>query len=190
MTTRILSLMLLAAALLSCSGPNGGEDSQTSQNNPVLQVTQVTDDPVQYIDQKITIEGMVTHVCRHGGKRLHLSKAGSDEMIRVRTGENMTPFKRELEGSTIEVTGTFIEERMDQEYLDKLKKGQESAESHDHHEGDHSEGNEQATGEQADVEQGQVSEAYIQELETKINSSEKGYISEYWLTAESVKKPQ
>jgi len=189
MTTRILSLMILAAALFSCSGNGGGEDSQTSQNKSVLQVTQVSENPDQYTDQKITMEGMVTHVCRHGGKRLHLSGAGSDEMVRVRISNNMAPFERELEGSTIQVSGTFIEERMDQEYLDKLRKGQVSGESHDH-QGDHDESGEPSTGEQADVEQGAVSEAYIQELEAKINESEKGYISEYWLTAKSVKKFQ
>lgn len=187
MTTRILFLMILAAALFSCSGPGGGEDSRANQDQTVLQVPQITGNPAQYTDQKITVEGMVTHVCRHGGKRLHLSKAGSEEMIRVRTGKNMTPFEREMEGSNMQVTGTFVEERMDQEYLNKLRKGRESTESHD--EGHQAEGGEQATGEQADVEQGQVSEAYIQELEGKIDNSEKGYISEYWLTAESVKSP-
>ena len=185
MTTRILSMMILAAALFSCSGNGGGEDSRTSQNTSILQVTQVSENPAQYTDQDITVEGMVTHVCQHGGKRLHLSKDGSDEKIRVRTGGNMSPFERELEGSTIRVTGIFVEERMDQEYLDKLKKGAGSSASHDH-EDDPTPEAEQATGEQADVEQGQVSEGYIQEMAAKINNSEKGYISEYWLTAESV----
>jgi len=189
MITRILSITILAAALFSCSGQNGGEQSQTKEEQSILQITQVTENPARYIDQKITVNGMVTHVCKHGGKRLHLSQTGSDEKLRVRIGKNMTPFERELEGSTIRVTGIFVEERMDQEYLDKLKKGSETAESHEHDE-DHSHDAEQATGEQADVEQGQVSEAYIQELEAKINNSEKGYISEYWLTAESFDKTQ
>lgn len=157
-----------------------GEEKSTTPK--AYKVAEVSKQPGTYVGQKIKVEGMVTHICKHGGKRLHLTKSGSDEMIRVRTGKNMSPFEKELEGNTIQVTGIFEEERLDREYLNQLKKDEASGGHHDHHEGEGGEDH----GEQADVEQGQVSESYIKELEAKIENSEKGYISEYWLTAESL----
>ena len=162
------------------AGTKAGEEKATA--GQAYGVADVSKEPDKYVGQQIKVEGMVTHICKHGGKRLHLSKSGSDEMIRVRTGKNMSPFEKELEGNTIQVTGLFEEERLDREYLNQLKKDEAGGEHHDHQEG---EGGEDQ-GEQADVEQGQVSESYIRELEAKIENSEKGYISEYWLTAESL----
>ena len=190
MITRVISTLLLAVLMISCSnqagndnqdaGKKAGEEKATA--GQAYGVANVSKEPDKYVGQQIKVEGMVTHICKHGGKRLHLSKSGSDEMIRVRTGKNMSPFEKELEGNTIQVTGLFEEERLDREYLNQLKKDEAGGEHHDHQEG---EGGEDQ-GEQADVEQGQVSESYIRELEAKIENSEKGYISEYWLTAESL----
>ena len=190
MITRVISTLLLAVLMISCSnqagndnqdaGTKAGEEKATA--GQAYGVADVSKEPDKYVGQQIKVEGMVTHICKHGGKRLHLSKSGSDEMIRVRTGKNMSPFEKELEGNTIQVTGLFEEERLDREYLNQLKKDEAGGEHHDHQEG---EGGEDQ-GEQADVEQGQVSESYIRELEAKIENSEKGYISEYWLTAESL----
>ena len=190
MITRVISTLLLAVLMISCSnqagndnqdaGTKAGEEKATA--GQAYGVADISKQPDKYVGQQIKVEGMVTHICKHGGKRLHLSKSGSDEMIRVRTGKNMSPFEKELEGNTIQVTGLFEEERLDREYLNQLKKDEAGGEHHDHQEG---EGGEDQ-GEQADVEQGQVSESYIRELEAKIENSEKGYISEYWLTAESL----
>jgi hypothetical protein len=136
--------------------------------------------PEQYIGKEITVEGMVTHVCQHGGKRLHLSETDSEVKLRVRAGENIGQFERELEGSNVQLSGKFVEERMDQAYVDRLKSGEAEEGTHEHHEGEHHE------GEHEHEEEGQgVSEEFIKEMQAKIDNSEKGYVSEFWL--ESVK---
>ena len=178
MTTRIALIFILAAVLSGCSN-QGTQDEASAVKK--MDVGQLMGDPSSHIDQTITVEGVVTHVCKHGGKRLHLSKSGSDQLVRVRTTQNMAPFDRELEGSTVQITGTFVEERLDEAYLDKLRKGEEEG---DHH---HEASDGESTGAQA-AEQGQVSEAFIQEMEQKIEQSEKGYIVEYWLNAEKLKQ--
>ena len=128
---------------------------------------------------------MVTHVCRHGGKKLHISASDSDQKLRIKAGKNMSAFEREMEGSTVKVTGKFIEERINQEYIEKLKKGG-SEEEHDHAGENHDHAHNDSSKEKTDA-QG-VSEEYIKELEQKIKNSEKGYIAEYWLIAEKVEK--
>lgn len=153
----------------------------------MMDVEQLMGEPAAHLDQTIAVEGVVTHVCKHGGKRLHLSKSGSDQKVRVRITGNMAPFDRELEGSTVQITGTFVEERLDEAYLKKLRKGEaEGDHHHDDHDHDHDHADEGNAAQAA--EQGQVSEAFIQEMEQKIEQSEKGYIVEYWLNAEKLKK--
>ena len=176
-TTRIALTILLAATIAACS--NTVEEEKTTSQQ-VMQVEQVMNEPSAQVDQTLTVEGVVTHVCKHGGKRLHLSRAGSDEMIRVRTGKDLAPFERELEGSTVQITGLFVEERLDQAYLDQLRKGQKEADHHDQTSTDETKA--------AAAEQGQVSEAFIQEMQAKIDGPESGYITEYWLNAEELKK--
>ncbi len=189
MIKRMLTILLLTALMAGCSNPkqNNNQD-QKADSNPssqtILKVNQVMNQPAHYTGKKITVEGVVTHVCEHGGKRLHLSPSGSDVKLRVRTGKGLQPFKREIVGSTVQITGLFEEERLDQQYLNQLKKGQEKSHDHDAHQEDASSEGEQ--GEKAAAEQGQVSQAYIEEMEQKIKNSEKGYISEYWLTAENI----
>ena len=178
-TTRILLTIILAAAIAACS--NNTQKEQPSEQG-IMQVDQVMKDPAAQIDQTITLEGVVTHVCKHGGKRLHLSKAGSDEIVRVRIAGDLPPFDRELEGSTVQITGMFVEERLDQAYLNQLRKGEKEADHH--HEGDV----EAEHAEAAEV--GQVSEEFIKEMQAKIDNSEKGFITEYWLNAEKLKKTE
>ena len=102
----------------------------------------------------------------------------------------MSAFERELEGSNVNVSGKFMEERIDQEYVEKLRKG--DTEEHHDHEGDnsHQHIDKEKTGDSVKKNESKsgVSEEYIKELEQKINNSEKGYISEYWLVASKVKK--
>lgn len=178
MTTRIALLFILTALLSGCSNQEAREEASAAQK---MDVEQLMGEPSAHLDQTITVEGLVTHICQHGGKRLHLSKPGSDLIVRVRTGKDMAPFDRELEGSTVQITGTFVEERLDQAYLNQLRKGEEEGDHHHEDQGD--EGN----AAQA-AEQGQVSEAFIQEMQQKIEQSENGYIIEYWLNAEKLEK--
>lgn len=178
MTTRIaLFFIILATVLSGCSNQGTREEASTANR---MDLGQLMENPAAHLDQSITVSGVVTHVCKHGSKRLHLSQPGSAQKVRVRTGKNMAPFDREMEGSTVQITGTFVEERLDEAYLNQLRKGQEEG---DHHETSGEEGN----AAQA-AEQGRVSEAFIREMQQKIEQSEKGYIVEYWLNAEKLEK--
>jgi ABC-type nickel/cobalt efflux system permease component RcnA len=189
MKLKAFALLIAALMAFSCTNKKQKEkettEKQKQDQTEILEVTKVTNQPENYTDKKITVKGMVTHVCRHGGKKLHISASESDQKLRIKAGKNMSAFEREMEGSTVKVTGKFIEERIDQAYIEKLKKG-DSGEHHDHAEENHEHAHKDTS--KATKEAQGVSEAYIKELEQKINNSEKGYISEYWLIAEKVEK--
>jgi hypothetical protein len=175
MKIQTVVVVSLVSIFISCTSNNTDKSEENKSSGNAEMVSRIMQNPGNYVNKQITVEGIVTHVCRHGGKRLHLSTAGSNEKLRVRTGKNIAAFERELEGSTVRISGTLTEERFDQDYIEKLRKGQNSHEGHES-----SEHNESGSSE------GGVSEGYINELEQKIASSEEGYISEYWLTAEEV----
>ena len=202
MTKRVLSLAVLALIFFACTNTNKEKEQDTNKNaeETILTVSQVMENPDKFLDKDIVVEGMVTHVCQHGGKRLHLSESGSEMKLRVRAGEETGKFERELEGSSVKLAGKFVEERIDEAYIEKLKSGQaegehEHQEGHENEEGEHQHGEDEHKHETAEKEEheGQaqgVSEEFIKEMEAKIANSEKGYISEYWLESIKIEKLQ
>jgi len=182
MNLRILALVIVTLMAFSCSNKKQNEqeaknEKENNEKTEIVEVSDIIESPEIYVDKTITLKGMVIHVCQHGGRKLHVSEAGSDQKLRIKAGENMSPFEQEIQGNMVQITGKFTEERIDQDYIDKLKKG-DSEEHHDHAEEE---------AEESKDSQG-VSEEYIKELKEKIEKSEKGYISEYWLIADEVKK--
>jgi len=71
------------------------------------------------LDKTIKLTGVVTHTCKHSGKRCFLADADGDETIRVEAGGKINGFNRELIGSTITVTGVLKERRLTKEYIDQ-----------------------------------------------------------------------
>ena len=190
MKLKIVALAIATVMAFSCTNKkqNQKEDSakkKSDEKTEILQVSEIIDQPENYVDKNVTVNGMVIHVCKHGGKKLHISEEGSGQKLRVKAGKNMSPFEPEMKGSNVQITGKFTEERIDQNYIEKLKKG-DTEEHHEKEEGETS--GEEKTKEKKNQSGQGVSEEYINELEEKIENSEKGYISEYWLIADKVKK--
>ncbi|SRR6056297_1591354 len=180
MMKKVILVFTVTALLFACT--NQGKEDQKKEapetKKEVVQVKKLIENPADFVGKEVVVEGMVVHVCQHGGKKLHLSASDSDDKFRVKAGEKISVFDRELEGQTVKVEGKVIEEKIDMKYVEKLKQG-DAEEHHEHQEGE-------AEGEEH---KGQgVSEEYIKELTNEIKNSEKGYISEYWLVCEKVNK--
>lgn len=128
---QLLSIALIAVVLTAC-----GQKQEADQAEAKIQtVSQLLESPEQYIDKEVTLEGTVTHVCKHGGRRLHLTDLEPNVKIRIEAPEDMPAFARELEGSDIVVTAILRETRIDKADLDEweaeVREGMER-ENHDH----------------------------------------------------------
>ncbi|MDZ7777323.1 MAG: hypothetical protein U5L09_17805 [Bacteroidales bacterium] len=88
-----------------------------------LSLPLLTRKPRNYVDQKISVTGIVDHICRHGGKRLLLVADGADIHV-----ENNQRFDEDLMGNEIELTGIVREERIDESHC--LKMEEDVIESH------------------------------------------------------------
>ncbi len=71
------------------------------------------------LDKTIKLTGVVTHTCKHSGKRCFLANIDGNETIRIEANGKITGFNQELVGSTITVTGILKERRLTKEYIDQ-----------------------------------------------------------------------
>lgn len=72
------------------------------------------------VDREITLKGLVTHVCKHAGKKCFLSgEDGSDISVQVMAEGDIASFDKELIGSEIEVKGLVKEHRILKDAIEK-----------------------------------------------------------------------
>ena len=107
---KLVFLLVAVLALVSCNNANKAIESQeavmVSKANFEMEV-------VDLVDQKIALEGTVTHVCKHGGKRFFLG----EERIKILSSDKIGSFEPSLEGSDVYVEGILREERVDEAFL-------------------------------------------------------------------------
>ncbi len=129
---QILTLALIALVFSACGQKPEAENTDIAN---IMTVSQLLDGPEQFIDKEFTVEGTVTHVCKHGGRRVHITELEPNVKIRIEAPEDMAAFARELEGSDVVVTAILRETRIDAAYLDEWEaevlEGMER-ENHDH----------------------------------------------------------
>jgi hypothetical protein len=63
------------------------------------------------VGKQVEIQGMVVHVCKHGGKKMFIIGENPDVSVKITASDKVSVFEPELEGSTVYVTG--IVEPMD-----------------------------------------------------------------------------
>jgi hypothetical protein len=104
----VLLILLSFSLLICCKNANQNTRSKASdtQANLVnLSVDGFLENPASFVDQQVTLSGLVAHVCKHGGQKLFMIGTDPDKYLRINTGENIPEFPIDLEGSTIEVKG-------------------------------------------------------------------------------------
>jgi hypothetical protein len=131
------SLFILLAINFACSeksqSDNSSENSEAEISESVVLVDELLANPDTYVGKVVEIEGLVTHVCKHAGKRLHLTSTASNEMIRVEATGDINQFKRELEGSDVRIKGKVQKLVIDEDYLSKWENEMTAkGENHDH----------------------------------------------------------
>ena len=73
----------------------------------------------QEAENVVVVEGVCTHICSHGGKKLFLMGDDDSKTIRVESTDALGAFKSECVNSLIRVKGKLKEERIDEAYLVK-----------------------------------------------------------------------
>ena len=166
--------IILTLAFFSCSQNTTKEDTTEIQeenvSTAIIYVDELLNNPDDFVGQKIQLTGLVTHVCKHSGKRLHLTSAESNNMIRVEAAEGINQFQRELEGSNIVVEGVMQKEVINEDYIAKWE-NERKGEGHESHE----EANHEETEEQ------------VLNMKKRLADSGKDELVTYWVDGNSFK---
>lgn len=116
-----LTLLLgMTLGLASCGDGSNKSKEQASAEEvtpAALEVDQVLADPDSLVGDTIEIEGICTHICKHGGGKIFLMGSDDTKTLRVEAGESIGSFPQETVNSIVRVTGVLVEDRIDEDYL-------------------------------------------------------------------------
>ena len=116
-----LTLLLgMTLSLASCGDDSNKSKEQASAEEvttAALEVDQVLADPDSLVGDTIEIEGICTHICKHGGGKIFLMGSDDTKTLRVEAGESIGSFPQETVNSIVRVTGVLVEDRIDEDYL-------------------------------------------------------------------------
>ena len=185
-----LAVVCGALALAACGGNTSGrantQDQTSAQTRPtaVLEIDELLAAADSLAGQTVTIEGVCTHTCKHGARKIFLMGSDDTQTIRVESGE-LGSFDPQCVNRVVRVTGRVDEERIDEAYLARWE-AQVKAQTAEKH-GTTEAGC--ATEKAARQETGNTVEERIADFRTRIAARKaaegKEYLSFYYVTATS-----
>lgn len=114
----------LAAAVLFLAGCGGNPNKKNASaaetaavQSPAMEVDNLLADAEKLTGGEVTVEGVCTHICRHGGRKIFLMGTDDTQVVRIEAGEKIGSFKPECVNNIVRVTGTLAEDRIDEAYL-------------------------------------------------------------------------
>lgn len=166
----------------SCTGNKNKTNTET-ESTP-MSVDDVLLAAEEQADNNVTVEGLCTHICSHGGRKIFLLGDDDSKTIRVESSDALGAFKQECVNAMVLVKGKLKEERIDEAYL--LKWENELAEGTAEEHGEDGEGCEteqKAQGQESVTDDyGRIKDFRIRIAER--NESEgKDYLSFYYIEA-------
>jgi hypothetical protein len=122
-----LSIIALATiftvGMTSCSGSgekSGSAADSTAVTDTIAAETVTVDYLLENADslvgKTVNIEGVCTHICSRGARKIFLMGSDDTRTIRVEAGD-LGAFDKKCARSIVNVTGTLMEERIDEAYL-------------------------------------------------------------------------
>lgn len=120
------NLILLGAFLcLTFSSCNSNQKANEAKaeteitKDSILQVNTLLTEGDKYAGKAVVVEGLCTHICKHGGGKMFLMGNTENDVIRIESSDETGKFPPEVVNTLVKVQGTLIEERIDEPYLQK-----------------------------------------------------------------------
>ena len=108
-----------ACASVSCGGnaSTKANPRQTEAARPAaLEIDELLASADSLAGKTVTIEGVCTHTCRHGARKIFFMGSDDTQTVRVESGE-LGSFDPQCVNRIVRVTGTLDEQRVDEAYL-------------------------------------------------------------------------
>lgn len=112
-------LALFCLVLVSCGGSSKSASSEEAAG--AISVDQLLADAENLVGDTIEIEGVCSHLCRHGGRKAFVVGSADSVLIRCEAFPLMgEPFPKSTIHQPIRVKGVVCEERIDEEAIQKM----------------------------------------------------------------------
>ncbi len=160
---KIVFLLALTISFISCKTEaekvEGLKDTKAIET-PMLAIGEFDAKAGEFVNKEIQINGIVDHVCKHGGKKILMVTDDGD--VHVTSDER---FDEALKGNEITLTGIVVEERIDESNCLQMEENNMNS---------HSEG-------KTNEEQFKEQQKHIQQYRDEMKAENKAYISNYSL---------
>ena len=191
MKTRKLTIAIAHMAITiigtSCGNKQQKSASEATTEQTVssaLEIDSLLANAESLAGKEVTIEGVCTHTCKHGAKKIFLMGSDDTQVIRVEAG-TLGAFDPKCVNSIVRVTGTLKEQRIDEAYLQNWE-AQLKAQAAEKHPtgaaGCHTQ--KKARGETANTPEARIADFRAKIADRKANTG-KEYLSFYFMEANS-----
>ena len=187
MKTKWMVAVAMIAACLVMVSCGGGKKQQAAEEAVVaMSIDDVMAKASGLVEQEVTIEGVCTHTCSHGAKKMFLVGSDDTKTLRIEAGE-LGAFDTKVVNNVVTVKGVIKEERIDEAYLvdweTRLKNQIE--EKHGNEEGEGGCDTEKnARGETANTAEGRIAD-FRAKIAAEKEATGKEYLSFYHVVATS-----
>lgn len=115
-----IAILCGTLAFVACGGNTSkratAEQTAAAEQSDVLEIDELLASADSLARKFVTIEGVCTHTCKHGARKIFLMGSDDTQTIRVESGE-LGHFDPQCVNRVVRVTGTLDEQRVDEAYL-------------------------------------------------------------------------
>ncbi len=177
--------MMLAVSLMVFSCKSGNKTNNETTTTPVETVYQVDDvlaNGDALIGEEVELEGVCTHICKHGGRKIFLMGSDDANTIRIESGD-LGAFDQKCVNSIVRVKGKLVESRIDEAYLKAWEDKEKAKTAEKHGEGEAGCSTEKkARGENGNTALERI-EGFRNRIKAEQEKSGKDYLSFYHIEA-------
>ena len=119
--TLLAGCCAIVALLGACGGGNASKKAQersvpAAAQSGVLEIDDLLAGADSLVGKTVTVEGVCTHTCKHGARKIFLMGSDDTRTIRVESGD-LERFDPQCVNRVVRVTGRLDEQRVDEAYL-------------------------------------------------------------------------
>jgi len=127
----VLSIIMFSAGALFAQSDMQVKQADNSASI-VISPEKFQDFAEANVGKEVEIQGMVVHVCRHGGKKMFIIGEDPEMRVKITASDKVNEFKPELEGSTVTVKG-IIEPIAEEAVPEEEKKSEDADHTNYYH---------------------------------------------------------
>ena len=186
MKTKLMMAALFVAACFTMMSCGGGKKQAQNAEETAMSIDEVLEKAADLVEQTVVIEGVCTHTCRHGAKKMFLVGSDDSKTLRIESGE-LGAFDTKVVNNVVTVKGILKEERVDEAYLQDWEASLKAETEEKHGNGDGEGGcatEKNARGETANTTEGRIAD-FRAKIAVEKEKTGKEYLSFYHIVANS-----